>query len=169
MPQVIQTFGLSPLRIGFLTVIPYFFASVFMVLTGAHSDATGERILHIALPLLLGAVAFAWSAMTLPLALTMIALTLAAIGIYAAIGTFWSVPTAILTGTGAAAGLALVNALGNLGGLAGPAIIGVLKQANGDFTLALLFLAGALALGACITLLFGRVAWTDRTAPRIAR
>jgi ACS family tartrate transporter-like MFS transporter len=169
MPQVIQTFGLSPLRIGFLTVIPYFFASVFMVLSGAHSDATGERILHIALPLLLGAVAFAWSAMTLPLGLTIIALTLAAIGIYAAIGTFWSVPTAILTGTGAAAGLALVNALGNLGGLAGPTIIGVLKQANGDFTLALLFLAGALALGACITLLFGRVAWTDRTAPRIAR
>jgi ACS family tartrate transporter-like MFS transporter len=79
------------------------------------------------------------------------------------------VPTAILTGTGAAAGLALVNALGNLGGLAGPAIIGALKQANGDFTLALLFLAGALALGACITLLFGRVAWTDRTAPRIVR
>ena len=169
MPQVIQTFGLSPLRIGFLTVIPYFFASIFMVLSGAHSDATGERIIHIALPLLLGAVAFAWSAMTLPLGLTMIALTLAAIGIYAAIGTFWSVPTAILTGTGAAAGLALVNALGNLGGLAGPAIIGVLKQANGDFTLALLFLAGALALGACITLLFGRVAWTDRTAPRIVR
>ncbi len=85
----------------------------------------------------------------------MVALSLATIGIYAAIGTFWSVPTAILTGTGAAAGLALVNALGNLGGLAGPAIIGVLKQANGDFTLALLFLAGALALGACIALLFG--------------
>ena len=107
--------------------------------------------------------------MTLPLGLTMVALTLAAIGIYAAIGTFWSVPTAILTGTGAAAGLALVNAIGNLGGLAGPAIIGVLKQANGDFTLALLFLAGALALGACITLLFGRVAWTEPTATRIVR
>ncbi len=164
MPQVIQTFGLSPLRIGFLTAIPYALASIGMVLAGAHSDATGERIWHIALPLLAGAAAFAWSATALPLPLTIVALSLAAVGIYAAIGMFWSVPTAILTGTGAAAGLALVNAVGNLGGLAGPAIIGVLKQAKGDFTLALLFLAGALAAGACITLLFGRVAWT--TSPR---
>jgi ACS family tartrate transporter-like MFS transporter len=77
------------------------------------------------------------------------------------------VPTAILTGAGAAAGLALVNAIGNLGGLAGPAVIGVLKQANGDFTLALLFLAGALAAGACITLLFGRVAWAGDTSSRV--
>jgi MFS family permease len=170
MPQVIQTFGLEPLAIGFLTAIPYAFASIGMVLSGAHSDATGERIRHIALPLLAGAAAFAWSATALPLWLTMVALTLAALGIYAAIGTFWSVPTAMLTGTGAAAGLALVNAVGNLGGLAGPVVVGVLKQANGDFTLALLFLAGALAAGACITLLFGRVAWTGDTArPVITR
>jgi ACS family tartrate transporter-like MFS transporter len=138
-----------------------------MVLAGAHSDATGERIWHIALPLLVGAAALAWSATALSLLLTNAALSLAALGIYAAIGTFWSVPTAILTGTGAAAGLALVNAIGNLGGLAGPAVIGVLKQANGDFTLALLFLAGALAAGACITLLFGRVAWAGDTSSRV--
>jgi ACS family tartrate transporter-like MFS transporter len=167
MPQVIQTFGLSPLAIGFLTAIPYAFASIGMVLAGAHSDATGERIWHIALPLLVGAAALAWSATALSLLLTIAALSLAALGIYAAIGTFWSVPTAILTGTGAAAGLALVNAIGNLGGLAGPAVIGVLKQANGDFTLALLFLAGALAAGACITLLFGRVAWAGDTSSRV--
>jgi ACS family tartrate transporter-like MFS transporter len=92
------------------------------------------------------------------------ALSLAALGIYAAIGTFWSVPTAMLTGTGAAAGLALINAVGNLGGLAGPSVIGVLKQAKGDFTLALLFLAGALAAGALITLRFGRAARTADTS-----
>jgi ACS family tartrate transporter-like MFS transporter len=170
MPQVIQTFGLKPLAIGFLTAIPYAFASIGMVLSGAHSDASGERIWHIALPLLAGAAAFAWSAMALPLPLTIAALSLAALGIYAAVGTFWSVPTAILTGTGAAAGLALVNAVGNLGGLAGPAVIGVLKQATGDFTLALLFLAGSLGAGALITLLFGRVAWmTATTEPVITR
>jgi ACS family tartrate transporter-like MFS transporter len=96
---VIQTFGFDPLAIGFLTAIPSAFASIGMVLSGAHSDATGERIWHIALPLLAGAAAFAWSAMALPLPLTMVALSLAALGIYAAIGTFWSLPTAILTGT----------------------------------------------------------------------
>ena len=60
------------------------------------------------------------------------------------IGTFWSLPTAILTGTGAAAGLALVNATGNLGGLAGPTVMGVMKEATGTFTSGLLFLAGGI-------------------------
>jgi ACS family tartrate transporter-like MFS transporter len=155
MPQVIQTFGLAPLKIGFLTAIPYFFASIAMVIWGWHSDRTGERTWHVALPLLLGGVAFAWSAYTGPLWLTMVALTLATLGIYAVVGTFWSLPTAILTGTGAAAGLALVNSMGNLGGLAGPSIVGVIKQATGSFTAALLFLAGALLLAALIALLFG--------------
>ncbi len=166
MPQVIQTFGLTPLRIGFLTAIPYLFASIFMVAWGRHSDATGERIWHIALPLLIGSAAFAWSSASLPLPLTMVALTLATIGIYCAIGTFWSLPTAILTGTGAAAGLALINSVGNLGGLAGPTIVGVMKQATGDFTFALLFLAGALLLGAGIAFLFGHVAGTQLASPR---
>ncbi len=155
MPQVIQTFGLAPLKIGFLTAIPYFFAAIAMVIWGWHSDRTGERIWHVALPLFLAGAAFAWSAYTGSLSLTMVALTLATLGIYAAIGTFWSLPTAILTGTGAAAGLALVNSMGNLGGLAGPSIVGVIKQATGSFTAALLFLAGALLLAALIALLFG--------------
>jgi MFS transporter, ACS family, tartrate transporter len=155
MPQVIQTFGLTPLKIGFLTAVPHLFAAIFMVLWGAHSDRTGERILHVALPLLLAALAFTWSAFTGPLALTMVALTLATLGIYAAIGTFWSLPTATLTGTGAAAGLALINSMGNLGGFAGPSMVGVIREATGSFTAALLFLAGALALAAVIALLFG--------------
>jgi MFS transporter, ACS family, tartrate transporter len=119
MPQVIQTFGLAPLEIGFLTAVPYLFASIGMVSWGWHSDLTGERIWHVALPLFLARAAFAWSATGAPLAVTMLALTLATVGIYAAVSTFWSLPTAILTGTGAAAGLALVNSVGNLGGSPG--------------------------------------------------
>jgi ACS family tartrate transporter-like MFS transporter len=131
-------------------------AAIGMVVWGARSDRSGERIWHIALPLMLGGAAFAWSAASGPLAFTILALTLATLGIHAAIGTFWSLPTAILTGTGAAAGLALVNAVGNLGGFAGPSIVGVIRQATGSFTVALLFLAGAMALGGAIALLFGR-------------
>ena len=164
MPQVIQTFGLAPLRIGFLTAIPYLFAAIAMVLWGAHSDRTGERIWHVALPLFLAGAAFAWSAYAGPLSFTMVALTLATLGIYAAIGIFWSLPTAILTGTGAAAGLALVNSMGNLGGLAGPSIVGVIRQATGSFTAALLFLAGALLLAALIALLFGYATRARATA-----
>jgi MFS transporter, ACS family, tartrate transporter len=132
MPQVLQTFGLTPLAIGFLTAVPYLFASIAMVIWGWHSDATGERIWHVALPLFLAGAAFAWSATGAPLAVTMLALSLAGVGIYAAVSTFWSLPTAILTGTGGAAGLALVNSVGNLGGLAGPSIVGVIKQATGS-------------------------------------
>jgi MFS transporter, ACS family, tartrate transporter len=161
MPQVIQTFGLTPLKIGFLTAVPYLFASVAMVLWGRHSDLAGERTWHVALPLLVGGLAFAWSAVSGPLLPTMAALTLAAIGIYAAIGTFWSFPTAILAGTGAAAGLALVNSIGNLGGFAGPWIVGVMKEATGSFTGALFFLALSLILGACVAALFG---YTSRLA-----
>jgi ACS family tartrate transporter-like MFS transporter len=172
MPQVIQTFGFDPLKIGFLTAIPYLFAAIAMVLWGARSDRTNERILHVALPLLVGGAAFAWSAFTLPLWLTMVALTLATVGIHAAIGTFWSLPTAILTGTGAAAGLALVNSMGNLAGLASPTIVGIIREATGSFTAALLFLAGALLLGAAVALLFGyaaRPAAIPRARPRDLR
>ena len=86
MPQVIQTYDLTPLEIGFLTAIPFFFAAIAMVLWGAHSDRTGERIWHVALPLLVAGAAFAWSASTLPLWLMILALSLATAGTYAAIG-----------------------------------------------------------------------------------
>jgi ACS family tartrate transporter-like MFS transporter len=157
MPQVIGSFGLDPLHVGFLTAIPYLFAAIAMVLWGRQSDRTGERRWHIALPLLLAAAAFAWSAYSGPLLPTMIALTLATLGFYAAFGPFWALPTALLTGTGAAAGIALVNSMGNAAGFTGPYIVGVLKQATGSFSAALLFLAGALALGALLALCFKRL------------
>jgi ACS family tartrate transporter-like MFS transporter len=154
MPQVIEGFGLAPLQVGFLTAIPYLFAAIAMVLWGRNSDRTGERRWHIALPLLLAASAFAWSAYSGPLIPTMVALTIATLGFYAAFGPFWSLPTALLTGTGAAAGIALVNSMGNAAGFAGPYIVGVLKQATGSFSAALLFLAAALALGGLMALCF---------------
>jgi len=154
MPQVIEGFGLDPLQVGFLTAIPYLFAAIAMVAWGRHSDRTGERRWHIALPLLLAACAFAWSAYSGPLVPTMVALTIATLGFYSAFGPFWSLPTALLTGTGAAAGIALVNSMGNAAGFAGPYIVGVLKQATGSFSAALLFLAFALALGGFMALCF---------------
>ncbi|HBF60388.1 MAG TPA: MFS transporter [Methyloceanibacter sp.] len=154
MPQVISGFGLGSLAVGFLTAVPYLFAAIAMVLWGRHSDRTGERRWHIAFPLFLAAASFAWSAYSGPLVPTMVALTLATLGFYAAFGPFWSLPTALLTGAGAAAGIALVNSLGNVAGFAGPYIVGLLKEATGSFSAALLFLAAALALGGLMALTF---------------
>ncbi len=154
LPQVVQTYGLDDLSIGFITAIPYLFAAAGMVLWGRHSDHANERRWHIALPLFVAAAAFGWSAYAGPLVPTMIALTLAAVGFYAALGPFWSLPTAFLSGAGAAAGLALVNSIGNVAGFAGAYIVGVLREATGSFSAALLFLAAALALGGLMALLF---------------
>jgi ACS family tartrate transporter-like MFS transporter len=156
MPQVLKTYGLSNLAIGFLTALPYLVAAFGMVAAGRHSDVTGERILHVGVPLFLAAAAFVWSSIAGPLPLVMVALTLATLGIYAAIGTFWALPSAILTGTGAATGLALINSIGNCGGFAAPVVIGWLKGATGDFTIPLLFLSASLALGGALALWFGR-------------
>ncbi|HZP10597.1 MFS transporter, partial [Methyloceanibacter sp.] len=158
LPQVIETFGLDPLTIGFLSAIPYLAASIGMILWSWHSDATAERIWHLALPFLLAAAAFAWAAGGEGLAVTMIALSLATLGIFAAMGPFWSLPPAVLTGTAAAAGFALINSIGNVGGLVGPTLIGGMKEATGTFTTSLIFLAGALLAGSLTALLFGRFA-----------
>jgi ACS family tartrate transporter-like MFS transporter len=156
MPQVLKTHGLSDLAIGFLTALPYLVAAIGMVVAGRHSDATGERILHVGVPLFLAAAAFAWTSVAGPLPLVMIALTLATLGIYAAIGSFWALPSAILAGVGAAAGLALINSIGNCGGFVAPVVIGWLKGATGDFTLPLLFLSASLVLGGALAFWFGR-------------
>jgi len=154
MPQVIAGFGLDSLTVGLLTAIPYLFAAIAMVLWGRRSDRKNERRWHIALPLFLAGAAFAWSAYSGPLLPTMIALTLATLGFYAAFGPFWALPTALLTGAGAAAGIALVNSMGNAAGFAGPYVVGLLKEATGSFSAALLFLAAALALGGLMALVF---------------
>jgi nitrate/nitrite transporter NarK len=86
----------------------------------------------------------------------MLVLSVATAGIFAAIASFWSLPTAILSGTGAAAGLALINSIGNLGGLVGPTMVGAAKEGTGSFTQALLFLAAALALGGLLALILGQ-------------
>jgi len=78
-------------------------------------------------------------------------------------------PPAILTGTGAAAGFALINSIGNVGGLVGPTIIGGMKEASRTFASALLFLAGALLAGACVAVLFGRLAQMELASARPVR
>ena len=154
LPQIVRDFsGASDFKVGLLVSVPYVIAAGAMVLTGAHSDRSGERLLHIAVPAAAAALGFLASAYLRSPGLIVLALSVAAAGTYGSQGPFWSLPSSFLTGSAAAGGIALINSLANLSGFLGPYSIGLLKGATGSFhsgliLLALVPLGGAmLALG----------------------
>jgi MFS transporter, ACS family, tartrate transporter len=150
LPQIVRGFGnLTTAEVGITAAIPYAVAAVVMPLLGRHSDARRERIWHIALALLVGAAGLACSAhLANSPALGLVALCAAACGMYAAVPIFWTLPTAMLTGSAAAAGIALVNSIGNTGGFLGPTLVGYVRDLTGNYTAALWTLAGMLVLTA---------------------
>ncbi|MCX8037770.1 MAG: MFS transporter [Candidatus Sumerlaeia bacterium] len=156
LPQIIQRFsGLREIWVGILTAIPYLVAAIGMVLWGRHSDATGERRWHVTLPALLAATGFVAAAYLRSPALALAALSLGALGILGALGPFWAMPTAFLTGTAAAGGIALINSIGNLGGFTGPYVMGWLKQLTDAYRMGLLFLAATLLVAGTLAQLVG--------------
>src|SRR5262249_7300840 len=124
----------SKLQIGLLSAIPYSLAVVSMVLSSRHSDHTGERRWHVAVPAFLAAAGWGLSGYCQSPGLVLAALSLAALGMYSTFGPFWTLPNSFLSGTAAAGGIALINAIGNLGGFAAPNIISQLKAATQSFT-----------------------------------
>jgi MFS transporter, ACS family, tartrate transporter len=154
LPQIIEGFGqLTDFQIGVLSALPYLVASVGMVFIARHSDRTGERRWHVALSLAAAAIGLAASSVLQSPLLVMVALALAALGITGSYGPFWSLPTAILSGTGAAGGIALINSVGNLGGFFGPYLVGYVKNATQSFTGGLLVLAAIVLVGGALALL----------------
>jgi D-galactonate transporter len=141
--------GLSDVGKGFVTAIPYTIAILGLVLISRHSDRTGERKLHVAVPLAIGAVAFALSTVVSPVA----AIAALAVGLFFLLGAhpvFWTMPAALLSGPAAAAGIALVNSIGNLGGFVGPYLVGLMKDATGSTDGGLIALAAILAVGSFV-------------------
>ena len=164
LPQIVagfeQQFGAdySLVEVGLITAVPYAIASVTMVLWARHSDRSGERGLHVAVPAVVGAVAIAGALyMDSPL-LVMVCVTVCAIGVFAAIPPFWALPNAFLTGAGAAAGIGLINSFGNLSGFAGPFVAGWLKDLTGDSRAGMWVVAVMMLMSAAIVLGFRRTA-----------
>ena len=152
MPQLIQEFhGLSEFKVGLCTAVPYICAAISMTLVAAHSDRTKERRLHVAIPALFGASGLILTALTphQPV-LGLMAMSLAAAGMWATLGPFWSLPTAFLSGAAAAGGLALINAVGNLGGFVGPYAVGGLQDYFHNPKIGLYALAGSMTAGALL-------------------
>jgi ACS family tartrate transporter-like MFS transporter len=149
IPQIVQGFsGFSDLTVSMISALPYVAAAVGMIAIETSSDRTGERFLHIAIPSAIGALGFLASAyFTSPLP-GMIALTIAAVGDLGTRGPFWALPTRFLTGSAAAAGIALINTMASLGGFVGPYAVGVVRDVTGSFAGGLVFLAALLLLAA---------------------
>jgi len=156
-PQIIKELGsLTNQQVGLVLIIPYACATVAMVLWGRHSDRTGERTWHLALPAAVGTVGFLMGSFAESFYVAVIGYTLGAIGIYGCLPLFWSLPTAFLGGTAAAGGIALINSIGNLSGYLGPSVIGKLKDVTQSYTAGMIVIAASLALASVLGYVVGR-------------
>ncbi len=156
LPQVVKNFSaLSNSTVAVISAVPYVCASVFMVIAANHSDKTGERRWHVAMAAFAGSAGLGLAVYFLaqhhPL-LAFFSICLAASGIWSTLGPFWSLPTAFLSGTAAAGGVALINSIGNVGGFVGPYVIAYVKQATQSFTNGMLVLAATLLIAAILAL-----------------
>jgi len=155
MPQAVSQLarGYSNTFLGVLVMVPHLVGVVVMMLVSRSSDRTLERRYHAAIPLVAGAVALMLLSTTSSVWMTLMLWSVIAAGIYSFLGPFWSLPSEFLSGLSAAAGIALINSIGNLGGFVGPSVIGVLtKQVGGMYT-GLRFVGCSLLLSAVLLLL----------------
>ena len=150
-PMLEEAAGSSGLGISVLTAIPFAAALIAMVLVGRHSDRTGERKLHVAACAITGAAGlFLAAASGGNLWLLVLSFTICQVGQRSVMSVFWAIPPMLLTGSAAAAGIALINSIGNLGGFFGPSVMGWLRDLTGGFSGGLLVLAGALLVEAAL-------------------
>jgi MFS transporter, ACS family, tartrate transporter len=155
-PQIIGEFGLSSLQVGFLNALPGVVAVVAMVVWARHSDRTGERSWHVVGACMLAALGLVLAGFAGTVLAVLLALTLVNIGISSAKPPLWSMPTLFLSGSAAAAGIATINSIGNLGGFVGPAMIGWIKDVTGSFRGGLFFVAALVVVSALLTLVLAR-------------
>lgn len=156
LPQIVKAFGgLSSVEVGFVTAIPYAVGAIGMILWSRSSDRTRERKWHVIVPFGAMIVGLMLATVMPSPSLKMAALCVAGFGFFAILPVFWTLPTALLSGTGAAAGIAAVNSIGNLGGYFGPQVFGLLKDNTGADVASLVFLAACAVVGACIVMWLG--------------
>ena len=158
LPQLIRTMGVQDAtRIGVLSGIPSAFAAVFMVVAGWSSDRHGERRWHLIFGAVMGASGLVIAGMfSTHLVIGLLAMSAAMAGSLSNIALFWTLPTAALRGTSAAAGIAAINSIGNLAGFLSPYLIGVAKDATGSATSGLYVIALFLLLGAVLVVIATR-------------
>ena len=157
LPQIVKAFGFSNAQTGFITAVRCSVRrTVAMILWARHSDASRERVFHVGAPLLLTAVALAVCGYMDSPYVTMVALVVAAIGVFCTFGVFWTLPTMPgFPGPAAAGAIALINSIGNLAGFGGPYLIGWVKEATGSTSTGLLVLSVLPLIGGLLAFLGG--------------
>ncbi|ALL71046.1 Nitrate/nitrite transporter (plasmid) [Paraburkholderia caribensis MBA4] len=154
LPTIIRKSGVAdPLWVGVFTAIPYLCAIIALPLIGMSADRRRERRFHLAIPMLIAAAGFATLPMLGSVGASIVCLSIAAAGILASSSQFWSLPTALLGGMSAAAGIAAVNCFANLAGFFSPAIVGWLNDLTGKSTAGLIFISLAVTFGAALVFL----------------
>jgi ACS family tartrate transporter-like MFS transporter len=152
LPKILRdASGASGFKLSAMTMVPFVAALIGMVVIGRHSDRTGERKWHVAACAMTAAIGLLLAAsFAHTVWLLILSFTLSQIGQRSVVSVFWAIPPIFLGGTAAAAGIGLINAIGNLGGALGPTIIGWLRDATGAYQASLLVLAGVLLLEAIL-------------------
>lgn len=153
LPTIVEAFGMTDyLEVGLVTAIPYGVSVVGMIFVSRHSDKTGERRLHYSANMLMGAAGLVLSGVFAANPhVAIIFLSIATWGVIGSIPLFWPMPSAFLAGTAAAAGIGIINSIGNLGGYVGPNIAVWAKAISDDASAALYIIAAILCLGAAVT------------------
>ena len=160
LPLILSGAGLSNTQVGFAATIPFLVAATGAVVWGWHSDRHNERHWHTIIAMLVAAAGLALSAFLGASVWALVVISIAAIGLYAQAVVFWSLPPLMLSGMAAAAGIAAINAVGNLGGFLGPFIVGATARGGGtDFSSGLYLMAGCAAISAALSFVLMRLKW----------
>jgi ACS family tartrate transporter-like MFS transporter len=153
LAQIVKELGLSNLMTGFASAVPYVIGTLGMIVWGHVTDRMGERRWNCFFACLCATAGLVIAGATLGTWWSLLGLSIATIGFYGMKPSFWPMPSLFLTGTAAAAGIAWINALGNLAGTVTPFIVGTIKDVTGSFTGGLYALAGFALLAAIVTLI----------------
>jgi MFS family permease len=165
LPTIVKGFGVSNTVNGFINIIPWLVVALALWLVPNAADRTERKTLYIVGPAFIGAICLALSVLVTSPVLQFTFLCIAAAGIFAGQPVFWSLPSRFLKGAGAAAGIAAINSVGNLGGFVAQNVVPWIKDSTGSDILPMMFLAVCLATAGILVIVVGRMMAARQAVP----
>lgn len=165
LPLMIKSLGYTDTAVGYITTIPALVGVIGMVIFSRRSDRTGERVWHLVIPCLLGGAGCLLAGVFLSVNpwLAIAAFSLASFGISGSLPVFWNLPTAFLSATAAAGGIAFINSIGNISGYAAPQMVGLLRDVTGSYEAPMLVVGALVLLAGLLVPVAARAAETRRS------